>query len=333
MPRPIKYGLDYFNLDVDFYQDIKMRKLVRSQGGKAIAVYVLLLGFIYKKGYYMRWDPELPFIISEITGFEEVYIQEAIKYCLSVGLFSKELFEKEEVLTSEEIQKNYNQVSARRSSFIKEYSLLSAEDTGVIVTETPVIVTETPVIVTETPVNVAISTQSKVKESKEKKEISPDGDTKKAPEGLSSPSAHKPVFPYEKIVGMWNTTCTGYHKLTGLSEKRKMKLKNRIEEISKTGEPLLLFQTLFEKMQNSSFLKGDNRRGWKATFDWLISNGENWRKVLEGNYDNEFMSNNGSYYDTGRNRAEECKVSSRKPGECSEKSVRIPTETDYPSTL
>ena len=92
-------------------------------------------------------------------------------------------------------------------------------------------------------------------------------------------------------------------------------------------------KTLFEKMQNSSFLKGDNRRGWKATFDWLISNGENWRKVLEGNYDNEFLSNNGSCYDTGRNRTAECKVSSRKPGECSEKSVRIPTETDYPSTL
>lgn len=197
MPRPIKYGLDFFNLDVDFYQDIKVRKLVRSQGGKAIAVYVLLLGFTYKNGYYMRWDPELPFIISEITGFEEVYIQEAIKYCLSVGLFSKELFEKEGVLTSEEIQENYSRVSARRSSSIKEYSLLSAEDTPVIVTDTPVIVTETPVIVTETPVNVAISTQSKVKESKEKEKLSNES-TKKAPEGLSSPAPKNSRKRFEK---------------------------------------------------------------------------------------------------------------------------------------
>ena len=199
MPRPIKYGLDFFNLDVDFYQDIKVRKLVRSQGGKAIAVYVLLLGFTYKNGYYMRWDPELPFIISEITGFEEVYIQEAIKYCLSVGLFSKELFEKEGVLTSKEIQENYREVSARRAYSIKDYSLISASkmgviatETPVIATETPVIATETPVIATETPVIAAISTQSKVKESKEKEKLSNES-TKKAPEGLSSPSPRKSV--------------------------------------------------------------------------------------------------------------------------------------------
>ena len=43
---------------------------------------------------------------------------------------------------------------------------------------------------------------------------------------------------------------------------------------------------LFVKMEGCSFLKGDNRRGWKATFDWLFENGNNWVKVYEGNYDN-----------------------------------------------
>ena len=290
MARPIKYGLDYFSISVDFFQDIKIRKLVRSQGGKAVTVYVLLLCIIYKHGYYMRWDNELPFIISEQTGFEEVYIQEVIKYCLSIGLLSKELFEKEGVLTSEEIQNNYREVSTRRACSIKEYSLINAGETPVIVTETPVIVTETPVIVTETPVIAAISTQSKVKESKEK-EISPNGDTKKVPEGLSPPA---PSIPYQKIVDLWNTTCTGFHRLTGLSDKRMVKLKNRYEELSKMGEPLPLFRTLFEKMENSPFLKGDNRRGWKATFDWLVSNGENWRKVMEGNFDNSYPEKSGN---------------------------------------
>lgn len=44
-------------------------------------------------------------------------------------------------------------------------------------------------------------------------------------------------------------------------------------------------QLLLEKMNKSSFLRGDNGQQWKATFDWLFENGKNWVKVLEGNYD------------------------------------------------
>lgn len=201
MARPIKYGLDFFRFDVDFYHDIKIRKLIRSQSGKAVAVYVSLLCSIYKNGYYMEWDKELPFIISEETGFEEAYIQEVIKYCMVANLFSKEMFDKEGVLTSKEIQKTYLNICARRKNAISKYCLLSEEDfldddeviaaeTGVNVTRTPVIVTETRVNVTETPINAAISTQTKQKKSKEK-EISTDVDTKKVPEGLSSPAPMK----------------------------------------------------------------------------------------------------------------------------------------------
>ena len=81
MARPSKIGLDYFPFEVDLFHDIKIRKLIRYQGGKAFTVYALLLCFIYKSGYYARWDTELPFIISEQTGFEEAYISEVIKYC------------------------------------------------------------------------------------------------------------------------------------------------------------------------------------------------------------------------------------------------------------
>lgn len=34
-------------MDVDMFQDIKIRKLIKRQGGKNVAVYVLLLCFIY----------------------------------------------------------------------------------------------------------------------------------------------------------------------------------------------------------------------------------------------------------------------------------------------
>ena len=89
MGRNVKKGLDYFPFDVDFFQDIKIRKLIKYQRGKAVTVYALLLCLIYKNGYYMLWDEELPFILSEQTGFEEAYIQEVVKCCLALGLFSK----------------------------------------------------------------------------------------------------------------------------------------------------------------------------------------------------------------------------------------------------
>ena len=107
MGRNKKTGLDYFPFDVDTFQDIKIRKLIKYQGGKAITVYALLLCLIYKGGYYMRWDEELPFIISEQTGFEEAYILEVIKSCVALGLFSKEMFDVKHVLTPKGIQRRW----------------------------------------------------------------------------------------------------------------------------------------------------------------------------------------------------------------------------------
>ena len=93
MARTIKKGLDYFPFDVDFFQDIRIRKLIKYQGGKAITVYALLLCNIYRNGYYAEWDKELPFIISEQSGYTEAYIQEVIDCCLSIGLLSKDLLD------------------------------------------------------------------------------------------------------------------------------------------------------------------------------------------------------------------------------------------------
>ena len=43
---------------------------------------------------------------------------------------------------------------------------------------------------------------------------------------------------------------------------------------------------IFEKMEASKYMQGDNKRGWKATFDWVFENSKNWVKIFEGNYDN-----------------------------------------------
>lgn len=117
-------------MDVDFIQDIRIRKLVKYQGGRAIAVYALLLCFIYRNGYYAVWDKELPFIISEQTGFDEAYIQQVLKSCLNIGLLCKELFESDNILTSKGIQLRYSQICAasRRRDAIDAYCLIPPEE-------------------------------------------------------------------------------------------------------------------------------------------------------------------------------------------------------------
>lgn len=127
MARTSKKGLEYFPMDTDIFSDLKIRKLIKYQSGKAISVYTLLLCNIYKQGYYIEWDDELPFICSELSGFDEAYVSEVIKACLSLGLFSKELFDAEKVLTSKAIQERYYRIciQSRRVCNITDYSLLT----------------------------------------------------------------------------------------------------------------------------------------------------------------------------------------------------------------
>ena len=105
--RQLKKGLMFFYNDVDFYRDIRIRKLIRRKNGQAATVYHRLLCEIYRNGYYLEWDDDLPFIISEDIGFQEDMILDVIHYCVELGLFSKDVFDKDRVLTSAAIQRCY----------------------------------------------------------------------------------------------------------------------------------------------------------------------------------------------------------------------------------
>lgn len=113
----------------------------------------------------------------------------------------------------------------------------------------------------------------------------------------TSSSAVAPAAPSEgeevditRVVEMYHTICTDYPKLVKLSASRKNKIKLRFKEM---GCDYAVMQNLFEKMQASNFMRGDNKKGWRADFDWLFENDKNWPKVLEGKYDNSKGSNAG----------------------------------------
>lgn len=94
-------------------------------------------------------------------------------------------------------------------------------------------------------------------------------------------------FPWKKIQTMWNTICTSYPKLISISETRKNKVRARVKEMGGESESFKTFELLFHKLEESNFLRGDNKKGWRASFDWLFTNSNNWVKVYEGTYDND----------------------------------------------
>ena len=91
---------------------------------------------------------------------------------------------------------------------------------------------------------------------------------------------------YEEVKTLYNTICVSYPTLRALTDARKRKVRERAEEMVKIGDWMAVLHVTFDKMQASSFLRGENKRHWTATFDWLFKNGSNWAKVYEGYYDN-----------------------------------------------
>ncbi len=136
MARPIKKGIDYFNLDVDFLRDIKVRKIMRACGNQSIAVLICLLCNIYQdEGYYMTWDADMRFLVADDIGAKESAVQDVVLKASEVGFFDAEMFKQEKILTSKRIQENYKLASRQKkdSSILEKYRLprFSNTDNGV----------------------------------------------------------------------------------------------------------------------------------------------------------------------------------------------------------
>lgn len=106
-------------------------------------------------------------------------------------------------------------------------------------------------------------------------------------EGMSHSDADatKPNTFREKIVAFFNACVRGKNikPIRSINDgtQRAESLKARRRQY---GDDAI--EEMFMKAANSSFLNGFNRKGWTATFDWLIRP-NNFPKVLEGNYDDE----------------------------------------------
>lgn len=82
-----------------------------------------------------------------------------------------------------------------------------------------------------------------------------------------------------RIVDAWNSLgLSQIQKITGTSNRGGM-LRARVNEY---GVEAVVNAVL--KVKNSSFLRGQNKKGWVITFDWFVRP-NNFVKVMEGQYD------------------------------------------------
>ncbi|HBC4465661.1 TPA: DUF4373 domain-containing protein [Enterococcus faecalis] len=151
MARPLKQGIDYFSLSVDFLRDIKVRKIKRACGPHAVEILLCLLGNIYREtGYYIGWDEDTMFLVADEVGAKEGLVEETVNKAIQVGFFNQEKFNNYKILTSSGIQKRYLEATKKRKEVVIS-DIYLVNDT---------------LKEEETLVNGANNTQSKVKESK-----------------------------------------------------------------------------------------------------------------------------------------------------------------------
>lgn len=103
--------------------------------------------------------------------------------------------------------------------------------------------------------------------------------------GELSPAPSAP--DYSELVEFFNSATSGSFGTVRLplSAARRGMIAARIRE---RGEDT--FREAIQKAAASDFLRGQNRSGWRATFDWIIRP-TNFEKIITGNYDNKRPDN------------------------------------------
>lgn len=277
--------MDFFSLDVTL--DEKWELIEAEFGITGFGVIVKLLQRIYGgQGYYVEWTNEVALLFARKIGVGGNVVSEIVSTAIRRGIFDKTLYEKYSVLTSAGIQKRYFKAVTRRKSVevINEYLL--AEPT--LFLDDVNIFRKNVNISSE---NVNISEQSKGKERKVKESKGKYIKQK----SRDVPSEHAKTFLPERvreIVDLFNGTCKSLTAVSHLTIQRAERVSALLDEYSIED-----FAKAFRKVELSTFLTGKDTK-WKASFDWLIKDG-NMAKVLEGQYDNRSApSTTESSFDT-----------------------------------
>ena len=109
---------------------------------------------------------------------------------------------------------------------------------------------------------------------------------------------------FQTVVGDWNASASryGFPQVADITDRRQSLILARSEDLAKVfdiGIASAGFSALFSKVRSSPFLRGENKIGFKADFDWVL-NKSNFTKIMEGKYD--APKETGKFGPPGRSR-------------------------------
>lgn len=222
--RPVKVGLDYFELDC--HMEEKVELIEAEFGLKGFAIIVKLYQSIYSGfGYYCEWTPDISLLwarrlgvshggdsgnldtvdkTSSLPGFPNNLINNVVAASIKRNIFSEELFTRYHILTSPGVQKRYLNATSKREKveMKKEYLLLSD---GKI--QNNVVINSISDGINS--ISDVRNAQSKVKESREEKNNSFCAEPEEpasTPPVITLMLNDKSEFPiYEKDVAAWES--------------------------------------------------------------------------------------------------------------------------------
>ena len=139
MARPVRNGLLYFPIDVDFFTDKKIKALKARYGGDGIAFYLYLLTEIYRNGYYITWDMDSEDSAIADLNISEGFLKQVLTFLVGRSLLTSITTNSDTIITSPKIQKTYQEAikGLRRDIEVDpEIWLLKEEDTAPFIKNT-----------------------------------------------------------------------------------------------------------------------------------------------------------------------------------------------------
>ena len=247
MPRPQKEGLDYFSVDCQFSDSVK---LIQAEFGLVgIGVLIRLWQKIYgEKGYYTKWDADVAMMFASECNVGVNVVCEVVSACLRRGLFDKNAYDRHSILTSASIQMRFAEATSRRESqkVFASYLLIPVRKNWVFVDNNSQNVDNNSQNVDDNP-------QSKVKESKVKNiELSNDNSP-------SNPTKSSD-FATDRFERFWSA----YPKKQGKEEARK-----RFKKINPSEALLQRMLFAIEEQKKSNQWKAEQGRFIPNPSTWL----------------------------------------------------------------
>ena len=263
MARPKKQSVEYFPHFTKGGRTIFI--LENKFGNDGYAFWFKLLEVLAESdGHYYDCsnNPNWEFLLAK-TRCDEVTANDIIKTLIDLGKVDADLWEKR-VIWVQNLVDHFVEIYRRRSAVVPKKPSFRVENP-----------TSKGVSDGENPTTGVVSDDKNPERKEKEREVKESKGKRKS-------------YPYEDIVRLWNDTCVSLPRVQKLSDSRRNKIKCRLDEFGKDEAAWLpTAEALFEAVQASDFLCGRGGSSWKASFDWLFDNSNNWVKVMEGNYANK----------------------------------------------